>query len=255
LTVGDLSIVLFDLGGTLIYFDGHWPDVSARAFLRLLSSLQAAGLDLEAQRFITAFRDRMETYYAEREMEFIEFTTAHILRELLADHGQPDVPDAVIEPALAEMYAVSQAHWRPEPDARLTLEHLQGTGYRLGLISNAGDDADVHALVDKAQIRPYFDVILTSAGQGIRKPNPLIFHQALNHWGASPEAAVMVGDTLGADILGARNAGISSIWITRRADTPANRAHAETIQPDADIATLSELPGTLHALDGHRSAS
>ena len=58
----------------------------------------------------------------------------------------------------------------------------------------------------------------------------------------------MVGDSLGADILGARNAGLYSIWVTRRADTAANRAHKDTIQPDAVISTLSELPPLLNSL-------
>ena len=55
----------------------------------------------------------------------------------------------------------------------------------------------------------------------------------------------MIGKTLGADILGAQNAGIFSIWITRRADNPANQAHADTIKADLKIATLKELPDRL----------
>jgi FMN phosphatase YigB (HAD superfamily) len=61
-------------------------------------------------------------------------------------------------------------HWKP----------CANTGYRLGLISNAGDDADVQTLLDQANLRAYFEIILTSAGQGIRKPNPKIFWTALN---------------------------------------------------------------------------
>jgi FMN phosphatase YigB (HAD superfamily) len=38
---------------------------------------------------------------------------------------------------------------------------------------------------------------------------------------------------------------MQAIWITRRAGTAANRAHQDTIQPDAIIATLSELPALL----------
>jgi FMN phosphatase YigB (HAD superfamily) len=59
------------------------------------------------------------------------------------------------------------------------------------------------------------------------------------------DKVAMVGDTLGADILGARNAGIFSIWIKRRANTAGNLAHADTILPDAQIERLSELPGLL----------
>jgi FMN phosphatase YigB (HAD superfamily) len=61
----------------------------------------------------------------------------------------------------------------------------------------------------------------------------------------------MVGDTLGADILGAHNAGLLAIWITRRAETPANQAHQDTIQPDVTIDTLSELPDVLENLKGN----
>ena len=58
----------------------------------------------------------------------------------------------------------------------------------------------------------------------------------------------MVGDKLGADILGARNAGIYSIWMTRRADIPANRDHEDTIKPDVSINSLQELPALLSSL-------
>jgi HAD superfamily hydrolase (TIGR01662 family) len=125
---------------------------------------------------------------------------------------------------------------------------LRKAGYRLGMISNASDDADVQALIDKAGVRPYFEVILTSAAVGIRKPNPRIFHMALERLGTSPGKTAMVGDTLGADILGANNAGMFSIWITRRADVPDNRAHLDTIRPDAVIDTLSDLPRLLESL-------
>ena len=102
--------------------------------------------------------------------------------------------------------------------------------------------------MDKAEIRSFFDKILTSAGEGIRKPNPQIFQKLLDYWDLLPTQAAMVGDTLGADILGAKNAGIFSIWITRRADTPANHAHGDTIHPDATIDALNELPGLLDQL-------
>ena len=62
----------------------------------------------------------------------------------------------------------------------------------------------------------------------------------------------MVGDKLGADILGAKNAGIFAIWVTRYADTPANRDHLDTIQPDAVIPSIKELPALLESLSQQR---
>lgn len=241
--------ILFDLGSTLIYFDGEWPKVIQESHRELLSSLASAGLHIGDSRvFLEQFRSRLERYYAERETEFIEYTTAYLLRTLLEEWGFANIPDAIVRQALTRMYAVSQAYWKPEADAHPTLQWLRQQGYHLGLISNAGDDNDVQTLVDQAQLRPYFDIILTSAALGIRKPNPRIFQIALEHWGIQPAQAAMVGDTLGADILGAHHAGLFSIWITRRANTPANRAHENTIRPDATISSLSELPSLLESL-------
>lgn len=240
--------ILFDLGSTLIYFDGEWTEIIPQGDTHLARRLMAAGIKVDETSFSNRFRELLQDYYIERETEFIEYTTAYILRQVLAEYGYPAVPNEIVGNALEAMYAITQSYWKPDPEAHATLETLRRSGYRLGLISNAGDDADVQTLLDQAQLRDYFEIILTSAAVGIRKPNPKIFSTALNHIHTQPSQAAMVGDTLGADILGARNAGIFSIWITRYADTPANRAHADTIHPDATIHSLGDLPGLLQKL-------
>ena len=242
--------LIFDGGGTLYYFEGDWPAVYRQANEELAASLRSAGLELDEPAFLEEFSARLEAYHAERDSEFIEYTTAYVLRALLAEHGYPAAPDELIAASLRDMYRVSQAHWHAESDTASTLETLHAQDYRLALLSNAADDADVQALVDNAQIRPYFEVVLTSAATGIRKPHPRIFNMVLEEWGFQPKRVAMVGDTLGADILGAQNLGMFGIWITRRADTPANRAHDGTITPDAVIDTLSELPALLGELAG-----
>jgi len=233
--------LLFDLGNTLIYFDGDRPLVFAQADAELLHHLKLAGLNLEEEAFLEDFRNRLSDYFTERESAFVEYTTGHILRTLLADWGYAQVPAGLIRTVLRAMYAVSEAHWHLEVDTIPTLSILRREGYRLGVISNASDDDNVQALVDKAGIRLYFDFIMTSASVGIRKPNPRIFSLALENWDFPPGRVAMIGDTLGADILGAKNAGLFSIWITRRANVPANRAHADTLRSDAVISSLSEL--------------
>ncbi len=240
--------VLFDLGGTLIYFEGRWPEVLAESNREMLRILQEGGLALEGEAFLNDFQRRLRAYDEQCGPDFIEYTTAAVLKELLGAYGYPEVPASTLREALAARYAVSQRHWQVEADAAPILQILRQAGYALGIVSNAGDDADVQTLVDRAGIRPFFDVILSSASEGIRKPNPRIFFTALQRLGATPERTVMVGDTLGADIQGAQNAGIYAIWITRRADVPANRAHRDTIRPDAAIASLAELPRLLEKL-------
>ena len=237
--------VLFDLGGTLIYFDGAWHEVMQSAMQELLDHLYKQGFKLNAPVFLEQFRRELEEYYIQREAEFVEYTTARILRDMLADLGYREVTPEMLAAALKRLYAVSQAHWKPEEDAQSTLKTLHDSGMRLAVVSNAGDDADVQTLVNNSGLRPYLDFALSSAACGVRKPNPRIFEIALEHWGLRREDVVMVGDTLGADILGAQNAGLASIWLTRRADTPANRDHLDTIKPNARIATLAELPKLL----------
>jgi putative hydrolase of the HAD superfamily len=237
--------ILFDLGSTLIYFRGELSTVFRRSLSALKDSLLATGISLDSEAFISQLQSRLEHYYAERESEFIEYTTAYLLRTTLAEHGYPDLPENVIRQGLAAMYAVTQEYWQTDPDATSTLSALRQQGYRLGLISNAADDADVQTLVDNAALRSYFDIIVTSAALGIRKPNPRIFFYALDSLGIPATQAAMVGDKLGADILGAKNAGVFAIWVRRYADTPANNDHLDTIQPNATIHSLNELPALL----------
>lgn len=240
--------VLFDLGNTLLYFDGDWPTVFSGSDRALWLHLQSGGIQLDEQRFLTEFRQRLTDYYLQRESDFIEHTTRTILQALLQEWGYQPLAQDVLDNVLRAMYTVSQAHWHIEDDTHETLAALQAAGYQLGILSNAANDADVQALVDKAEIRPYFDFVLSSAACGVRKPSPQIFKQTLTHWELRPEQIVMVGDTLNADILGARNIGMFGVWITRRADTDGNRDHKEKISPDATIQTLKELPPLLSNL-------
>ena len=240
-----IKVVLFDLGSTLIYFDGDWPEVIAANEQALIQALHQAGLAVDGERFIADLQARDAVDFPAGETVLVEHPTFNVVGELLVAHGYPGVPEATLRQVLATMYAVSQAHWHVEEDAAPTLEVLRQAGYRMGIVSNAGDDQDVKTLIDKAHLRGYFDIILSSAAVGIRKPDPQIFHLALAQWGCPPNQAVMVGDTLGADVLGAHNAGMPGIWISRRVDTPANRAKLATITPDAIITALGELPELL----------
>ena len=242
------EVILFDLGDTLIYFDGDWPEVFRRAQRGMLRTLQAGGLKL-GEDFLDDFHARMEAYFRERDTEFIEHTTRYVLQECLAGRGLADLPDELLTRALADMHTITQAHWLPEADAVPALQALCQRGYRLGLVSNAADDANTQVLVDKLGARPYLEAVVSSAAQGVRKPNPKIFYAAMQQIGAAPERTAMVGDNLGADVLGAHNAGIYAIWITRRADTAANRAHRDTIFPDAQAATLADLVVLLDDLE------
>jgi putative hydrolase of the HAD superfamily len=243
-----IHAVLFDLGNTLIYFDAEerLDQVLRLADEALFTRLRQLGYALDVD-FHEDFRRRMNLYYQEREVEFIEYTTRYILRNLLEEKGLL-VNEASLIDSLHAYHRVTQAHWQLEAETVPTLQRLSQRGYLLGLVSNAADDADVQNLVDRSGIRSFFQIILTSAAEGIRKPNPQILWRALEALDVQPEAAMMVGDTLGADILGAKNAGILSVWVTRRAANPQNRAPQDTILPDAVIERIDHLPRLLQEL-------
>jgi len=239
------DVVLFDLGNTLLYFNGDWTPILLEMDRALLAVLWERRYDLKETDFIADYSLRWLEYDRRRIADHSESSAASVLRDSLRQFGYLDPPAEDIRAALAASYAVSQAHWFLEADAQLMLEILQKEGYRLGLVSNASDAEDVYTLVDRSQLTPYFEQIVISAIQGIRKPDPRIFKPVFDHFQVAPDRMAMVGDTLSADILGARNVGIHSIWITRRADRPDNRAVMDTIKPDAMIRTLAELPALL----------
>jgi HAD superfamily hydrolase (TIGR01662 family) len=240
--------VIFDLGSTLIYFDGEWYEVISQSIDRLFIYLTDNRLELDSESFPQQFRNRLDDYFTQREVDYVEYTMVRTLRDQLADSGYPDVSNAMIDAALKDMYSVSESHWHVLLEAERTLQNLCQNGYRLGMISNASDNANVQRLIDKAKIRTYFDIILSSAALGIRKPDPRIFQVVLDHWGFAPSKVVMVGDNLGADIFGAHECGMFSVWLTHYADKNQNRDFIGRVQPDATIEQLSELPHLLNSL-------
>lgn len=237
--------VWFDLGDTLIYFDGDLAEVAAESSRELARALARDGFDLDTDRFLEQYEEKINAYYHERDIDFIEHSTEQVLRILLSELGITGLTENSLKPALETMYAVSEAHWHLEDNAPRVLDALLQRGYRLGLISNASDSQNVQRLVDRCHLRPYFTQIYISADVGYRKPHPYIFKVALDGMQANPAQSVMVGDKLGMDVLGAYNAGMASIWLTRRVKVYDQRKLLYQITPDETISTLSELPRLL----------
>ncbi len=240
-----IVVVLFDLGSTLLYFDGSLHELILEGRQRLFQTLVDLGYALDED-FIPAFRAGLHDYFHQRDVDFLEYTIEQVLRQTLAEGGVwGEVPHEHLRAALDEMYAVTQAHWKLESDTLPVLTELKQHGYRLGLISNAADADDARALLAQNELVPWFEQVLISAEVGYRKPHPRIFQLALDFFGVQPGQAVMVGDKLGADVLGAKNAGLATVWITRRANRSDNLSHEDTIRPDEVIENLAELPGLL----------
>ncbi len=241
-----LRAVIFDFGGTLMYGQQDWEPIIAQADDALTAYLRSQGMELNITTFPHQFRKSLAKYFNQREKDLLETTYTSVLREILRDKGYDEVPEDILRNALDALFAVTQSNWVLENDAIPTLRKLEGYGYRMGIISNAGDDKDVQELAQRFGISQYFDFILTSAACSYRKPHPRIFEMALSKWYLLPSEAVMIGDNLDADIYGAQNAGMYGVWISRRA---APRTEDQfRIQPDASLASLLELPSALDRL-------
>jgi putative hydrolase of the HAD superfamily len=241
-----LRAVIFDLGGTLMYERASWHDITAKGDEALTRYLIDQGMELNLSTFPVEFRRRLAEYFAQREKDLLETSYTFVLIELLKDKGYANLRDEVVRNALDSLFSITQTNWLLEEDALQTLKKLEKDGYRMGLISNAGDDQDVQQLVRRFGIASYFDFILTSAACSYRKPHPRIFELAIANWYFLPSETVMVGDNLDADIRGAKSAGLYAVWISRRAGSSSE--DQPRVQPDATVSTLTELPALLDYL-------
>ena len=234
-----IRAILFDLGGTLMYARGAWQPIHERADRALTKSLHAQGLKIDIRTFATQFREHLHKYYSERDKDLYETSYMSVLKEMLIDEGHENITETGLRSALDAMFAVTQSNWRLEKDAIPTLKQLESSGYRMGIVSNAGDNKDVFQLVERFELEPFFDFVLTSAACSYRKPHPRIFEVALAHWNIPANEAVMVGDTLEADINGAQKVGLLGVWVTRR--TTHTTDELQHIKPDFSLGGLNEL--------------
>lgn len=87
--------------------------------------------------------------------------------------------------------------------------------YRLHIITNGFEEVQ-HKKLKNSGIDHYFSTVTTSEEVGLKKPNPKVFLTALNKANSLPTQSVMIGDSLEADILGANNIGMQTIFYNYR---------------------------------------
>ncbi|EDM43798.1 haloacid dehalogenase-like hydrolase [unidentified eubacterium SCB49] len=82
--------------------------------------------------------------------------------------------------------------------------------YNLHIITNGFHEVQ-HVKLDKSEIKHYFKTITSSEEVGVKKPNPAVFHAALSKANTEAKHSVMIGDTYGADIVGAQGVGMDAL--------------------------------------------
>lgn len=141
---------------------------------------------------------------------------------------------------LLEDYEKNFIHYCvPFPHLQTTLTTLKTAGYLLGLITN-GREKFQQLTIQGLSIQEYFDIILISETEKIRKPEAEIFLRALHKLGVKPQESIFVGDHPIVDVMGAKNVGMKAVW-------KRNTHWTEPMEVDAIIDDLDVLPSiTLH---------
>ena len=237
--------VIFDFGSTLIRFRGDWDEVLRRGRQDMAAWLRRAGYPLEMEAFSQAVQQAFQTNFRERHHDHRERASRQIVREALTQLGLTEVPDEDLTQALRRLYAPSEACWSPVPGVHEALSALEQRGLRLGLLSNASDVDNVGRLLEQARLPVVFDPVVISAAAGVRKPTTSLFEGILRQWWIEPTEAVMVGDLLGEDILGAQRAGLHQIWVRADADPAFNAEFVDRVFPEWTVDTIVDVPALL----------
>lgn len=100
------------------------------------------------------------------------------------------------------------------PDARWGLTALRDAGHDILVVTNGSPRQ--WDKIDRMDLRSLVDGIAVSSTTGARKPDPAIFEAAADDAGISVgDIEWMVGDNPEADIGGAHNLDIGSVWLRR----------------------------------------
>ena len=101
------------------------------------------------------------------------------------------------------------------------LEYLKPK-YKLHIITNGFANVQ-EKKINNALLSSYFNTITNSELAGVKKPNSIIFDYAVNSAKASKGNSIMIGDCLDADVNGALNAGLDSIFFNeKKIEAPDN---------------------------------
>lgn len=114
------------------------------------------------------------------------------------------------------------------------MDYLRKRGYRMHMASNGFHEVQYKKLA-ACGLTDYFDTIILSEDAGANKPSPQFFDYALLRSGSSRETALMIGDNLQTDIMGAKSAGLDTIFFNRYPEHETSQEATYVVTRLADI--------------------
>jgi putative hydrolase of the HAD superfamily len=230
-----IAAVLLDVGGVITTPD---HDMLRAALAPVGADTSAAALDRAHYAGISALDGG---FLATGALDWRQYDAAVARAVGVAEDR---VADAVI--GLETAWKQVRGWHRIVPGAMEGLRRLAETGVSIGVVSNAdGTVADQLVAAQVCQVGAGHGVAVTvvidSTVVGVEKPDPRIFAFALDALGVASDQArhvVHVGDTLFADVQGARAAGLRPLHLDPYGDCPAPEGDHEHVRSLADVAAL-----------------
>ena len=195
----------------LVDNDNTIMDFSAAEAKALIELLESFGLPTD-EKTVHSYQEINEALW--KALERGETTQPKLkverFRQLLAVLGREDLDPAVLG---AEYAAGLGNHADLLPGAAEFIHAIHGK-MKIALVSN-GVSAIQRGRLSKCPLTPLFDAIVISEEVGAAKPDPKLIEVALDMLGCTDKKqAVMMGDSLSADIAAANNAGVDSIFFS-----------------------------------------
>lgn len=124
--------------------------------------------------------------------------------------------------------------WMLFPETREVLDELKARALKLGVISNF--DSRVYTVMRDLDILSFFDTVTISSETGFAKPQPEIFHAAVQALAVPANRILLVGDNLRDDVHAGTNAGLNACLIDR-----ANRYVHEDVRRITNLRDVRSL--------------
>jgi putative hydrolase of the HAD superfamily len=216
--------VLLDALGTLVELQPPAPRLRAR--------LARAGFEVSEERAAAGFGAEIG-YYLEHHLDGRDRAGLEDLRDRCATALMEELALPGLVHATARRAMLDALEFAPYPDVVPALRELKAAGAKLVIASNW--DCSLPDWLAPLGLLDLVDGVATSADVGAVKPDPAVFHRALDLAGVSASDAVHVGDSLENDVAGARSAGIRPLLLMRSGEAPAG---VESLRSLAELPSL-----------------
>lgn len=237
-----IKAVLFDMFDTLMLIEKD-HEFYAPSLRRMYNYLCSMGVDMPFERFEETYIRERDKLFSQADLKFEEpHFNVRVVATLKVLGYNYDSKSPIVTAATDEFCMEFMKYVKIDPETEATLKALKKT-YRLGMISNFAIPECVIKLLKAGGIEENFDIIVISGAVNRRKPHEEIFKSTLKLMNLKPSEAVFVGDTIDADIEGAKAVGLKAVYIERRVQTASKK-----YLPDKTIKHLSELPAVLIGL-------